>query len=130
MYDNIGINKQRRINNIKRSVRIPKITNRNYYLYNYDDDEYELAYKNYYENEYDYDKDEYKDSYVCNDCCDCCDDECVLDDCDCDCHGNEDCDEFCEEYSETMDFIKKTALISAGVLIGATAITVLLSKRR
>ena len=115
MYDYIGVNKEKRLNYIKKRTRIPKITNRNYYIYSYDydnecceDNDYEEAYKNYYENEYDYDNDEYKESYPC--------------------------DAFAEDYEETcqctIDSVKKLVLISAGVLVGVSAISLLLSRRR
>lgn len=115
MYDNIGINKEKRINYMKRRIRIPKMTNRNYYIYSYDYDneccdnnEYEEAYKDYYENDYDYNNDEYNDNYPC--------------------------DAFCEDYentcSYTMDSVKKVTLISVGVLVGVSAIALLISKRK
>lgn len=115
MYDNIGINKQKRLNDMKRRMRIPKITNRNYYIYSYsyDDDkctdnDYEYAYKDYYENEYDYDNDEYKENYPC--------------------------DAFCEDledtYFDTIGSIKKVAAISLGVIAGVTAVYFLLSRKR
>ena len=115
MYDNIGINKEKRLNYMKKRIRIPKITNRNYYIYSYDydnncceDNDFEDAYKDYYENEYDYENDEYKENYPC--------------------------DAFCEDYEETcrctMNTVKKLALVSAGVLVCVSAISLLLSKRR
>ncbi|MBM6862108.1 hypothetical protein H9X78_16990, partial [Clostridium saudiense] len=66
MYDNIGINREKRLNHMKKRIRIPKITNKNYYIYSYDYDnncckenDYEKTYKNYYENEYNYENDEF-----------------------------------------------------------------------
>ena len=113
MYDNIGINKEKRLNHMKKRIRIPKIANRNYYLDSYDnncceDNDYEDAYKNYYSDEYDYENDEFKDNYPC--------------------------DAFCEDYEETckctINTVKKVALISAVVLVGVSAISLLLGKRR
>ena len=114
MYDNIGINKEKRLNDIKKRIRIPKITNRNYYIYSYDYDnnylknDYEDVYKDYYENDYDYENDEYKENYPCD----------AFD------------EDFEETYDDTVDMLKKVGVISLGVVAGITAVSLLIRKKR
>lgn len=129
MNERIGINRSKKIDSLNRRVKVPAITQRDYYISDNDEEEELIDFLQITSTDDSNDVDISKYNYLDEEC------DCQCDDCDCEYDNCCEDDDYCYDDNCCCNmfnhFDKKTAIYAGvGALIGSVVIYKLLKRRR